>query len=117
MVEKGELITHNEEVPSKLQQTPKGKGKASSVESKEDQLVTEVHLQTPVWDPQLELGSYTSKLHHQEVPKRERPLPCGSPGATPPIAEGHSCVEDCEIVRPLSIPKEELGLGKFLDTP
>ena len=42
VVEEGELVPYNEEVPPKLLKIAKGKGKASSAESKEDRHVAEV---------------------------------------------------------------------------
>ena len=39
--------------------TTKGKGRGSSVESKEDQNMAEIRLQNPVWDLQLELDRAT----------------------------------------------------------
>lgn len=45
--------------PPKQQKVAKGKGKASSVDSREDQTVAEVHLQNSVWDPRLELDGST----------------------------------------------------------
>ena len=39
----------------KQQKTTKGKGKASSVESKKGHAMVEVSPQNPVWEPQLEL--------------------------------------------------------------
>ena len=55
MVEEGELVPYNEEVSLKLPKMAKGKGKASSVESKEDRHMAEVRPSNPTWNPQLEL--------------------------------------------------------------
>ena len=50
MANEGELVPHNEKVPSKQQKTAKGRRRASSIESKEDRNMAEVRLQNPVWD-------------------------------------------------------------------
>ena len=44
MPEEGELVLHTEEVPPKLPKTAKGKGRASSVESKKDRHMAKVRL-------------------------------------------------------------------------
>jgi len=49
------LVPQKVAVPSMQQKTAKGKGRASSVESKEDQSVVEVCPQNVVWDLRLEL--------------------------------------------------------------
>ena len=59
MANEGELVPHNEKVPSKQQKTAKGRRRASSIESKEDRNMAEVHLQNPVWDLQLEFDGAT----------------------------------------------------------
>ena len=50
MANEGKLVLHNEKVPPKQQKTTKGRGRASSIESKEDRNMAEVRLQNPVWD-------------------------------------------------------------------
>ena len=55
MVKEGELVPYNEGVPPKMPKMTKGKGKASSVESKEVEHMDEVCLLNPTWNPQLEL--------------------------------------------------------------
>ena len=50
-----EITEEKELVPHEQQKIAKGKGKASSVKSKEDRNVVEVCLQNPTWDPSLEL--------------------------------------------------------------
>ena len=62
-------------------------------------------------------GNHTLKLHHQGVPERARPLPRRSFGAAPPITKGYGCIEEREAARPIFVPEEGLGLGKFLDMP
>ena len=52
LAEKGELVPQKE---PKQQKDTKGKGRAFSVESKEDHIVAEVRPQNPVWEPRLEL--------------------------------------------------------------
>ena len=48
MVEEGELVPYIEEVPSKLPKMAKGKGRASSAESKEDWYMRPSN---PTWNP------------------------------------------------------------------
>ena len=48
MAEEGELVLQKEGLPPKQQKTAKGQGKDSSIESKKDQSVAEVHIQNPV---------------------------------------------------------------------
>lgn len=55
------------------------------------------------------------ELQHQGVPVRECPLSCRSPRAAPLTTEGYVYTEECEAARPLFVPKEGSGLGKFLD--
>ena len=55
VAEEGELVSYNEEFPPKFSKTAKGKGRASSAESKEDRHMVEVRPQNPAWNPQLEL--------------------------------------------------------------
>ena len=55
MVEEGELVPYSEGVPPKMPKTAKGKGRASSVESKEVEHVDEVCPLNPAWNPRLEL--------------------------------------------------------------
>lgn len=53
-----EVVEERELVPKKgpkQQKTAKGKGRVSSVKSKEDLNVAEVRPQNSMWDPQLEL--------------------------------------------------------------
>ena len=59
MANEGKLVPHNEKVPPKQQKTTKGRGRASSIESKEDRNVAEVRLQNLVWDLQLEFDGAT----------------------------------------------------------
>lgn len=42
-------------VPHKQQKMAEGKGRASLVESKEDQTVAKVRLQNPTWDARVEM--------------------------------------------------------------
>ena len=55
MVEEGELVPYSEGVPPKMPKTAKGKGRASSVESKEVEHVDKVCPLNPAWNPRLEL--------------------------------------------------------------
>ena len=55
VVEERELVPHNEEVPPKLLRTAKNKGRASSIESREERHMAELSPQNPAWNPQLEL--------------------------------------------------------------
>ena len=55
VVEKGELVPYNEEVPPKFPKTAKGKGRASLAKSKEDRHMAEMRPSNPTWNPQLEL--------------------------------------------------------------
>ena len=59
MANEGKLVPHNEKVPPKQQKTAKGRGRASSIESKEDRNVAKVRLQNLVWDLQLEFDGAT----------------------------------------------------------
>ena len=54
VVEKGELVPYNEEVPPKFPKTA-NKGRASLAKSKEDRHMTEMRPSSPTWNPQLEL--------------------------------------------------------------
>ena len=54
MVEKGELVPYNEEVPPKFPKTA-NKGRASLAKSKEDRHMAEMRPSNPTWNPQLEL--------------------------------------------------------------
>ena len=48
------MVPHDKRVPPKQPKIAMGKGKASSVDSKEVEHVAEVH--HPTWNPQLELN-------------------------------------------------------------
>ena len=51
VVEEGELVPYNEEVPPKLPRMAKDKARASLVESKEGRHMAEVRPQNPTWNP------------------------------------------------------------------
>ena len=51
VAKEGELVLYDEGVPSVLPKTAKGKGRASSIESKEAKPMAEVRPQNPVWNP------------------------------------------------------------------
>ena len=53
MVEEGELVPYSEGVPPKMPKMTKGKGRASSVESKEVEHVDKVCPLNPAWNPRL----------------------------------------------------------------
>ena len=55
VVEEGELVPYNEGVPPTMPKTAKGKGRASSVESKEVEHVDKVCPLNPAWNPRLQL--------------------------------------------------------------
>lgn len=88
---RNEELAEEELVPQKepkQQKTTKGKGKASSIESKEDHTVAKVSPQNPVWKPRLELEEaaipWSSSI--REFLKRACPLPRQGPGASPSTA-------------------------------
>ena len=51
MVEEGELVPYNEEVPLKLPKTAKDMGRAALVKSKEERHMAEVCPSNPTWNP------------------------------------------------------------------
>ena len=53
VAKKGELVPDKEEAPPKLPKIAKGKGKGSSIESKEDKHVAEMGPQNLAWNHQL----------------------------------------------------------------
>ena len=57
------------------------------------------------------------ELHYQGVLERKRLLPFQRSRAAPPATEGHGYFKEREATRSFPIPKEGLGLGKFLDMP
>ena len=56
VAEEGEMIPFDEGVPPKLPKMTKGKGRASSIESKKVKPLAEVHPPAQEWIPQLEMG-------------------------------------------------------------
>ena len=57
------------------------------------------------------------ELHYQGVLERKRLLPFQRSKAAPPATEGYGYFKEREATRSFPIPKEGLGLGKFLDMP
>ena len=55
VVKEGEVVPLDEGVPPKLPKTTKGKGRVSSIESKESEPLAEVRPPNQAWNPRLEL--------------------------------------------------------------
>ena len=59
-------------------------------------------------------GSHFMEFHHQGVPKKARPLLGRGLGVASPSTKGYGCIEKYGATRPLFVPEEGSGLGKFL---